>query len=676
MDEQMEMALGQAETVDPVSGNDVPPGSLPEEVRDDIDAKLSEGEYVVPADVVRFFGVKYFEDLRTEAKMGLQQMDADGRIGGEPVQEQPQGQDDSMDVAELKAALSSSGMYAGGLTDGNSLDNFIDDASRSPMVNGRMRAGGATVKMAVGGLIPTGTYGDATKVDGIIKQLMTAANNDPNLMQKLSDKGIMINKTGADKKSVEMQQANKPEEPLKAYTGLLVGQNTPVSMGTTEQTDPFDTFRNFGTLGGSSFSFGAASDEEKDYVNQFLDPTGIPKVVILIDPDGKEIPVAWNTNMEIPPGFTIKDDLSYESYLSGASKTEASGLTAVPYSMGTDGDESGPDLRKGDGSRFLSVAERDDAFRKGEPYQNKTNDGGIGFLLNPEIKEKSPKELAKMLETGGNLRKTGSVITMVAGINPIVGLAANAAMAMQQSSQKRQVYAELASRKVELEKNNTWNVGTNKEHKLIETLLNKTDPRKKVKTNKYSGRTTVEERGPLGNFFASIGDAIFGEVSGGKPSSVADATSRVATTQNLNNQVVEQRTINADNKRKADAAAKAAADRAARASAQASAQAARVRGTTGSYYTGQTGSKGQQYFTTSGGGGGYTDAAGINQYTGGGNQGWTNAGNEAAKAARDPSRAATGLGPDYFTGGLVSMPAAKQNNKKTTQRRKGLGTRP
>ena len=87
MDEQMEMALGQAETVDPVSGNDVPPGSLPEEVRDDIDAKLSEGEYVVPADVVRFFGVKFFENLRTKAKQGLQQMDEDGRIGGEPTSE-------------------------------------------------------------------------------------------------------------------------------------------------------------------------------------------------------------------------------------------------------------------------------------------------------------------------------------------------------------------------------------------------------------------------------------------------------------------------------------------------------------------------------------------------------------------------------------------------------------
>jgi len=91
MKDQMEMSFaigGVAETVDPVSGNDVPPGSLPEEVRDDIPARLSEGEYVVPADVVRYYGVKFFEDLRTQAKMGLQQMDADGRIGGEPMEPQ------------------------------------------------------------------------------------------------------------------------------------------------------------------------------------------------------------------------------------------------------------------------------------------------------------------------------------------------------------------------------------------------------------------------------------------------------------------------------------------------------------------------------------------------------------------------------------------------------------
>jgi len=91
MDGQMEMIFEEGgitddgRTTDPVSGNDVPPGSLAREVRDDVPARLSEGEYVVPADVVRFYGVKFFEDLRTEAKMGLQEMEENGRIGGQPI---------------------------------------------------------------------------------------------------------------------------------------------------------------------------------------------------------------------------------------------------------------------------------------------------------------------------------------------------------------------------------------------------------------------------------------------------------------------------------------------------------------------------------------------------------------------------------------------------------------
>ena len=59
---------------DPISGNDIPPGSLAKEVRDDIPAQLSDGEYVVPADVVQYYGVKFFEDLRMEAKAGLKQI--------------------------------------------------------------------------------------------------------------------------------------------------------------------------------------------------------------------------------------------------------------------------------------------------------------------------------------------------------------------------------------------------------------------------------------------------------------------------------------------------------------------------------------------------------------------------------------------------------------------------
>lgn len=88
-EDQMKAALSESRMeTDPVSGNDVPPGALPEEVRDDVDAKLSEGEYVVPADVLRYYGVKFFEDLRNKAKKSLQAMDEDGRIGGAPIEEE------------------------------------------------------------------------------------------------------------------------------------------------------------------------------------------------------------------------------------------------------------------------------------------------------------------------------------------------------------------------------------------------------------------------------------------------------------------------------------------------------------------------------------------------------------------------------------------------------------
>ena len=86
LNEQTEMAFGdQLPKIDPVSGNEVPPGALPSEVRDDIPARLSEGEYVVPADVLQFFGIKFFEDLRTKAKTELAELEEGGRMGGEPM---------------------------------------------------------------------------------------------------------------------------------------------------------------------------------------------------------------------------------------------------------------------------------------------------------------------------------------------------------------------------------------------------------------------------------------------------------------------------------------------------------------------------------------------------------------------------------------------------------------
>lgn len=71
----------QGNTTDPVSGNDVPSGSLKEEVRDDIDAKLSPGEFVFPADVVRFIGLEKLMMIRDKAKKGLSRMEDMGQMG-------------------------------------------------------------------------------------------------------------------------------------------------------------------------------------------------------------------------------------------------------------------------------------------------------------------------------------------------------------------------------------------------------------------------------------------------------------------------------------------------------------------------------------------------------------------------------------------------------------------
>jgi len=76
--------LDDGAVVDDVSGNEVPTGSLEAEVRDDIPAQLSEGEFVLPADVVRFIGLDKLMKMRKAAKAGLADMEEEGQIGGSP----------------------------------------------------------------------------------------------------------------------------------------------------------------------------------------------------------------------------------------------------------------------------------------------------------------------------------------------------------------------------------------------------------------------------------------------------------------------------------------------------------------------------------------------------------------------------------------------------------------
>jgi hypothetical protein len=156
MDEEMMKNMGSE--MDPVSGNEIPPGVTAENVRDDIDAKLSEGEYVMPADVVKFFGMAHFEKMIKKAKEGMAEFEEEGRIGGKDVDsaehEMAEEEDDMMEMAE------------GGYTLGNdvmALDGY-----------------------AAGGLV------DGTDYDAIIDRVKAAAVKDPSIGNMLKSKGIFI----------------------------------------------------------------------------------------------------------------------------------------------------------------------------------------------------------------------------------------------------------------------------------------------------------------------------------------------------------------------------------------------------------------------------------------------------------------------------------------------------
>jgi len=149
-DKQMVLAFMADEAdVDPVSGNEVPPGSLPEEVRDDIPAQLSEGEYVVPADVLRFYGMKFFEDLRENAKIELARMDREGRIGGQPVPA-----NDNELTPEEMAELDAIGAAVGGFITGQPSQATMPDPYQQQQMMYRQ---GAPVAMGNAGYAPGGT---------------------------------------------------------------------------------------------------------------------------------------------------------------------------------------------------------------------------------------------------------------------------------------------------------------------------------------------------------------------------------------------------------------------------------------------------------------------------------------------------------------------------------------
>lgn len=143
-----------AGATEPTTGNVVPPGALKSEVADDIDAKLSEGEFVFPADVVRYFGLQKLMAMRDEAKTGLQKMAEIGQVGnadevanpealhgGAAPTSAPSDFGSEVDKALAESGQTEKAFAIGGMVEqgGSKTETYVNDAGQKiyvPLVNG------------------------------------------------------------------------------------------------------------------------------------------------------------------------------------------------------------------------------------------------------------------------------------------------------------------------------------------------------------------------------------------------------------------------------------------------------------------------------------------------------------------------------------------------------------
>jgi len=133
--------LDDGASIDAVSGNEVPTGSLQAEVRDDIPAQLSEGEFVLPADVVRFIGLEKLMQMRDKAKSGLSRMEEDGQMGGAPTMTEgmPHEMAES-DSQEMSEDMGGEDSEMDAMIDGMDDDEDFDGAIQNFAEGGSVRA--------------------------------------------------------------------------------------------------------------------------------------------------------------------------------------------------------------------------------------------------------------------------------------------------------------------------------------------------------------------------------------------------------------------------------------------------------------------------------------------------------------------------------------------------------
>ena len=232
--------LQEGGTVDPVSGNDVPVGSMQEEVRDDIPAKLSEGEFVFPADVVRYIGLERLMQMRQAAKEGLQKMEAMGQMSNadEATEE---------DTGEFESQL-------------DEIFEEIEGEGKEKEEETEMQVGGMAVPQQEQAAMPEGMTQEATapKVPKLTPEQLQYINQTAEEMQAkepelaslppsnptegLTPTNIIKANFGPDKQQEADQFIQKVEKLTRAKRAINIRHNDTVIVGFVKRPGVLDPF--------------------------------------------------------------------------------------------------------------------------------------------------------------------------------------------------------------------------------------------------------------------------------------------------------------------------------------------------------------------------------------------------------------------------------------------------
>ena len=355
MQEQMDMfeeggLKDEGGMVDKESGNDVPSGSTKKEVRDDVPAMLSEGEFVLPADVVRYHGLEKIMQLRDEAKFGIKKMEAMGQMGNS--EEATLDDDVPFGPADL--------IIVGG---------------------GPMEDEDKPREMAEGGMVhaATGTFVPASGVMGyqpsIYQGQQTTASYTPPPSSVAPPPPVASPAGGYMPKFVTNQTTPFDDGSLAIKTSATstgtaqTANNTASGVNTASTEDKF-----FDTVGDVYTT--------KEYINP---ETGERKTISFYD---------GNPLVDIPPGFILLSD--YENQTDDIESTSVETTQVTPIS-----DDKGADR-----------------MRLSDMTQQQS--GNALSALKDASKD-------SILDAWNKNQQTKAMMTTLAFINPIVGMAGRAA---------------------------------------------------------------------------------------------------------------------------------------------------------------------------------------------------------------------------------------------------------